>query len=42
MLRAAGFTIESNPESEVFICRRGQRPDERYGAVYPARGPGER
>lgn len=39
MLRAAGFTIEANPEDEVFICRRGQRPDERYGAVYPARGP---
>ncbi len=38
MLRAAGFTIESNPEDEVFICRRGALPDARYGAVYPARG----
>ena len=38
MLRAAGFTIESNPEEEVFICRRGERPDARYGAVYPASG----
>ena len=38
MLRAAGFTIEANPEEEVFVCRRGERPDERYGAVYPATG----
>ncbi len=38
MLRSAGFRIESNPEEEIFICRRAGRPDERYGAVYPARG----
>jgi tRNA (mo5U34)-methyltransferase len=38
MLRSAGFSIESNPEEEVFICRRTDRPDPRYGAVYPARG----
>ena len=38
MLRAAGFTIESNPEDEVFICRRATLPDARYGAVYPATG----
>lgn len=38
MLRAAGFTIESNPEEEVFVCRRAERPDARYGAVYPATG----
>ena len=37
MLRSAGFTIESNPEDEVFICRRSALPDPRYGAVYPAR-----
>jgi len=37
MLRAAGFAIESNPEDEVFICRRAELPDARYGAVYPAR-----
>ena len=40
MLRAAGFTIESNPEDEVFICRRATLPDARYGAVYPAQGAG--
>ncbi len=39
MLRSAGFTIESNPEDEVFVCRRAERPDARYGAVYPAGGP---
>ncbi len=38
MLRAAGFTIESNPEEEVFICRRNTPPDARYGAVYPSKG----
>ncbi|MEJ8570447.1 TIGR04290 family methyltransferase [Microbaculum marinum] len=26
MLRSAGFTIEQNPEREVFLCRRGLRP----------------
>lgn len=39
MLRSAGFEIVANPESEVFVCRRAERPDERYGAVYPAQGP---
>ena len=40
MLRAAGFTIESNPEDEVFICRAASLPDSRYAAVYPAqKGP---
>ena len=38
MLRSAGFAIIDNPESEVFVCRRSERPDPRYGAVYPARG----
>ena len=40
MLRSAGFTIESNPEEEVFICRRTEVFDNRYGAVYPARPGG--
>ena len=26
MLRSAGFTIEDHPEAEVYICRRGERP----------------
>jgi len=38
MLRAAGFRIEANPEEEIFICRRAEIPDPRYGAVYPAKG----
>ena len=38
MLRSAGFTIEANPEEEIFICRRGERTDRRYGAVYPMKG----
>lgn len=38
MLRASGFRIESHPEDEVFICRRVERADDGYGAVYPARG----
>jgi tRNA (mo5U34)-methyltransferase len=29
MLRSAGFTIETHPEDEVYICRRGERP--RFG-----------
>ena len=37
MLRSAGFRIESNPEEEVFICRRVERASLAYGAVYPAR-----
>ena len=40
MLRAAGFTIEQQPESEVYLCRVGEVPYGQYGpaAVYPARG----
>jgi tRNA (mo5U34)-methyltransferase len=38
MLRSAGFEIVEHPESEVFLCRRGERPTE-AGPVYPARGP---
>ena len=39
MLRSAGFTIEANPEEEVFICRRAEHPAGHLkGAVYPA-GP---
>jgi tRNA (mo5U34)-methyltransferase len=39
MLRSAGFQIVDHPEQEVFICRRGERP-QADGAVYPARGRG--
>jgi tRNA (mo5U34)-methyltransferase len=38
MLRSAGFEITANPESEVYICRRGKRPYD-AGAVYPVPGP---
>ena len=38
MLRSAGFRIEANPEEETFICHRVDRPDPRYGPVYPAQG----
>ncbi|MDX6805802.1 TIGR04290 family methyltransferase [Terrihabitans rhizophilus] len=37
MLRSAGFTIESNPEDEVYICRRTEPPCG-PGAVYPKEG----
>ena len=37
MLRSAGFRIVEHPEEEVYICRRGERP-QAEGAVYPARG----
>jgi tRNA (mo5U34)-methyltransferase len=36
MLRSAGFQILEQPEEEVFICRRSERPTD-GGAVYPAR-----
>jgi tRNA (mo5U34)-methyltransferase len=36
MLRSAGFTIDTHPEEEVFVCHRGERLTG-YGAVYPAR-----
>ena len=40
MLRAAGFTIESRPEAEVYLCRVAPVPYADFGegmAVYPAR-----
>jgi tRNA (mo5U34)-methyltransferase len=41
MLRAAGFTIEAQPEDEVYLCRVAPVPYEGWGsgsmAVYPAR-----
>jgi len=41
MLRAAGFTIEAQPEGEVYICRVSPVPYVQFGpaAVYPAQGP---
>lgn len=41
MLRAAGFTIEAQPEPEVYLCRTAPMPYEQYGpaAVYPAKEP---
>ncbi|MFT8243781.1 TIGR04290 family methyltransferase [Roseomonas sp. BN140053] len=41
MLRAAGFAVLENPEPEVFLCRRTERPEKWSGPVYPARGPGD-
>ena len=41
MLRAAGFTIETRAEDEVYICRKGKMPYADFGetgAVYPAIG----
>ena len=40
MLRAAGFTVETRAEDEVYICRRAEMPYGQWGAgaVYPARG----
>jgi tRNA (mo5U34)-methyltransferase len=42
MLRAAGFTIEAQPEVEVYLCRVAPVPFGDWGpaAVYPARGAG--
>ena len=40
MLRAAGFTIESWPEEEVYLCRISPVPYRDWGAamaVYPAK-----
>jgi tRNA (mo5U34)-methyltransferase len=34
MLRSAGFEVVEQPESEVFVCRRIDKPAD--GAVYPA------
>jgi tRNA (mo5U34)-methyltransferase len=41
MLRASGFTIEANPEPEVYLCRAAPVPYAEYGpaVVYPAQGP---
>jgi tRNA (mo5U34)-methyltransferase len=41
MLRAAGFTIEAQPEAEVYLCRVADVPYSHLGpaAVYPDRGP---
>jgi tRNA (mo5U34)-methyltransferase len=36
MLRSAGFVIAAHPEPEVYLCRRGKRPQP-DGAVYPVR-----
>jgi tRNA (mo5U34)-methyltransferase len=36
MLRSSGFDLLEQPEEEVFICRRTERPTD-AGAVYPAR-----
>jgi tRNA (mo5U34)-methyltransferase len=40
MLRASGFTIETQAEDEVYICRTAQMPYGQWGAgaVYPAGG----
>jgi tRNA (mo5U34)-methyltransferase len=40
MLRAAGFTIEAAPQSDVYLCRVAEVPYSKYGpaAVYPAKG----
>jgi tRNA (mo5U34)-methyltransferase len=38
MLRVAGFSIETNPEEEVFVCRPAPWPTA-LGAVYPAKPP---
>jgi tRNA (mo5U34)-methyltransferase len=40
MLRAAGFTMEAQPVSDVYLCRVAPVPYAQYGpaAVYPAKG----
>ena len=42
LLRAAGFAIEANPESDVYLCRVAPVPYAEFGpaAVHPARGAG--
>jgi tRNA (mo5U34)-methyltransferase len=35
LLRSAGFVVTAHPEPEVYLCRRGRRPQS-DGAVYPA------
>ncbi len=39
MLRSAGFALLEHPEEEVYVCRRVERPDPGYGAVYPRSAP---
>lgn len=43
MLRASGFSIEAQPEPEVYLCRVAPVPyaDRGPAAVYPARGASE-
>ena len=41
MLRSAGFAPSPIPASEIYLCRRAERPTPE-GAVYPARGAEER
>ena len=44
MLRASGFTIEANPDPEVFLCRVAPVPFNHLAgsmAVYPAKEPGK-
>jgi tRNA (mo5U34)-methyltransferase len=36
MLRSAGFLITAHPEDEVYLCRKGSRP-QAEGPVYPSR-----
>ena len=38
MLRSSGFVITAHPEPEVYLCRRGNRP-QAEGPVYPLRRP---
>lgn len=44
MLRAAGFTVEEQPEPEVYLCRVSEVPYAQHGptAVYPAGGNQEK
>jgi tRNA (mo5U34)-methyltransferase len=35
MLRSSGFNIVAHPETEVYICRRGEIKDSQARAVYP-------
>jgi tRNA (mo5U34)-methyltransferase len=37
MLRSAGFVVVAHPEQEVYLCRKGARP-QADGPVYPSRG----
>jgi tRNA (mo5U34)-methyltransferase len=38
MLRSSGFVITAHPEDEVYLCRKGVRPQSE-GPVYPSRRP---